>query len=284
MPSIRIESLFVYPLKSAAGKQVQQATLKQTGFEQDRKWMLVNQHGRALTQRQHPKLALIQAELQNGQLILSFPAGDQVTLNKQQLEDEIEVSLWSDTVLARRIGGASHRQLINLLKPFVETDTAGVELVYFDQDKIRTPAKPERFGLSARHFADAAPYLVCNQASLEQLNSKLKHGGENDVDMRHFRPNIVVSGLPAFAEHQYKKMTLKNGAVLELVDHCERCVMITVDPDSGIKHKNQVPFKQLASLNAMPDKKHAPAFGVNLRLADGCDNLVIQQGDILELQ
>lgn len=278
---IKVEALYCYPVKSCAGMSLDAATLTTTGFELDRKWMLVNQQGRALTQRQYPKLALISTQYGKS-LQLNLPTGESCDINHSDLDTELEVGLWSDKVLALGACTQVQKWLRKCLSPLIGLDN--INLVHFNQKQLRKPAQPERFGLSARHFADAAPYLLANSASLKTLNKELASQDKNNVDMRRFRPNIVVSGLEAFAEHKYKKLILSNGAELELVDHCERCVMITVDPDTGTKHQQQVPFRELAKINAMPHKKHAPAFGVNVKLANNIESLDLHIGDTLQAQ
>ncbi|MCR6650818.1 MAG: MOSC domain-containing protein [Cellvibrionaceae bacterium] len=88
--------------------------------------------------------------------------------------------------------------------------------------------------------------------------------------MLRFRPNVVFSGLPAFAEHQYQSLRSENGdTVLGLKDHCQRCAVITVDQKTGIASPTQHPFAALAQLNSMPGKPKAPVFGVNTVLVAG---------------
>lgn len=96
--------------------------------------------------------------------------------------------------------------------------------------------------------------------------------------MRHFRPNIVLQGLPAFAEHDVQTLTLGDNK-LKLVDHCQRCVMITVNPDTGENLANALPFRELAALNPMPTNAKAPAFGVNATLLGGTAPSIIHVGD-----
>ncbi|HMU66362.1 MAG TPA: MOSC domain-containing protein, partial [Cellvibrionaceae bacterium] len=125
------------------------------------------------------------------------------------------------------------------------------------------PMLTERFGSSSEtHFADAAPYLVANTASLAALNQALISEGETPVDERRFRANIWLDGITAFTEHQVPVLSLPQGQI-RMVDHCQRCSVITVDPERGVFCPNAKPFKTLARLNAMPNQPKAPAFGVN---------------------
>src|SRR5207244_3587843 len=56
-------------------------------------------------------------------------------------------------------------------------------------------------------FSDGYPLLVCNQASLEDLNRRLS----SPVPMERFRPNLVLTGLPAWAEDRIDRIEV--GAV-----------------------------------------------------------------------
>lgn len=128
----------------------------------------------------------------------------------------------------------------------------------------RVQSQPQRFGDNTHtYFADAAPFLISNTNSLTALNSALQNKGLNPVDDRRFRANIVISGLPAFAEHQVDYLSHHSGERLVLRDHCERCIMTTIDPDTGIKDPSMEPFRTLATLNPNPNNLKAPTFGVN---------------------
>jgi uncharacterized protein YcbX len=159
----------------------------------------------------------------------------------------------------------------------------------------RPQSQPERFGVDCHTvFADAAPYLIANQASLDALNRELLEQGKKSVDIRRFRPNIVINGEPeAFAEHTLT--TLQRDPTqdapsdyrLSLIDHCQRCVITTIDPDKGARDDDMTVFKTLARINPMPQlpgteqrSKAAPAFAVNALLAGGHDT-IIQCGDAL---
>ena len=276
---IYIDALYHYPVKSCAGESVDHALLEATGFKYDRKWMLINKQGRALTQRQQPLLALIHATYtHSGSLhIQHLRLKETLNLNPSDCVQACDVDIWSDSTQAWRAPEAINQQLSAWLND-------DIQLVYFNSKTQRSPGQPERFGATARHFADAAPYLIANTESLSQLNHTLNSTGEAPVDIRHFRPNIVIRGLEAFAEHTIHHLALKGQQqpLLRLVDHCQRCVMITINPDSGERRANNSPFTTLSQLNAMPNNAKAPAFGVNAVIASE-QTQIIRVGDELEI-
>ena len=257
-----ISALYVYPVKSLAGIALEQAKLEQQGFAGDRQWMLVKPDGKFVSQRQWPKMALIQVKLAATGLQLSAPGMSNINVNDTaQGGERIRVNIWKDHCWAYQ----ANREVNQWLSDFLQSPQP-LRLVKFDPASPRLPYQVQRFGENKAKFADAAPYLVANQASLSALNTSLLQQGLAEVSMARFRPNIVISGLPAFAEHRLQQIEADD-VTLKMVDPCARCAIITVDPSSGEKSPGNVPFPQLAALNPMPQQAKVPAFGVNACLA-----------------
>lgn len=260
---IQIKQLFIYPVKSCAGIQVDSAEALPFGFAGDRRWMIVNEKGQMLTQRKIQKLALIKPILNKGDLQLSHAKAGNIDVEINEDNGYREVSIWKDSVQAK----LAKPEVSAWISEALESKEA-LQLVHYQKSEPRLPGQAERFGDTARHFADAAPFLVANQASLDALNQSLIEQDIDPVDIRHFRPNIVIEGLPAFEEHSLHSLDKEDGETrIRLVDHCQRCVMITVDPDTGELRPKATPFKQLSALNAMPGMPKAPAFGVNCTIS-----------------
>ena len=259
-----IESLTIYPVKSCRPIPLQQAKLTPFGLEGDRQWMIVDENGGMITQRKYPQLTQLAPEITPEGLVLkSIDSGSQVLLSADESSTK-SVSIWKDKVEAL----LAPKSVTNWLNHHVKTDK-NLTLVKFNSRTMREPGQSLRFGASGKHFADAAPYLITNVASLRALNDSIKDQVDTDIPMESFRANIVVSGPDAFAEHRLHHIALsEESARLELIDHCQRCAMITLDPWTGERRAGALPFKQLADLNPMPDNAKAPAFGVNARLAN----------------
>lgn len=270
-----IQQLIIYPVKSCAGIAVDSAKMTPFGLEGDRQWMIVDESGKMLTQRANAKLALIQPSLSDTGLVLSHPDGPSIEV-KSNL-DTLPVRVWRDSVPAFTV----NQDVDNWITEVLGSDKL-LRLVKFDNQKVRQPGSIERFGETGKHFADAAPYLVTNEASLTRLNALLYEEGKPQVIMRAFRPNIVVSGIDAFEEHVVSSIRLNSEANLICVDHCQRCIVITIDPNTGILQKDRVPFAELASMNGMPDKPKAPAFGVNSTFSCKNKELKVTVGDKIE--
>ena len=81
-------------------------------------------------------------------------------------------------------------------------------------------------------FADGFPFLIVNLASLEELNSRL----DSVIEVRRFRPNIVVEGAKAWDEDDWTSARIGDTG-FTLVKPCSRCVVTTVDPDRGVSQE-----------------------------------------------
>lgn len=265
MEQAQVTGLFVYPVKSMKGIALDEAILTAKGLQHDRRWMVVRPNGRFVTQRDEPSLALIHTQLDAGGVTLSrdghgsigvpfeFAGGallqTQVWKDPCPVEDEgDEVSLW----LTAAIGGTEPLRLVRMAAGF-----------------RRTLAAAHRYGEgTTTEFADSAPYLVASESSLDALNSELQAQHHAPVPMNRFRPNIVLRGLPPFAEHRAARLD-GNGWSIALVDHCERCLVTTVDQRTGMRDPARQPYQTLRSLNPAPGGKAAPAFAQNAKLGSG---------------
>lgn len=263
MPIV-IEQLNIFPVKSLGGISLLSATLTTTGLAGDREWMLVDEKGKFATQRKLPLLATIKPSIIDNKLVLTNRDGDSIVLEKPVEESLIDISLWKDRFKALETNMEYSQWItdsINSTKP--------LKLVYFDKQYNRG-LDSTRFGEGHTYFSDGAPFLVTNVASLDALNKTLESQQLAPAAMDRFRANIVISGLPAFEEHNIKELhSNASPSVIALKDHCSRCAVITVDQSTGLRSKGAYPFKQLAQLNAMPNNSKAPAFGVNSILMSG---------------
>src|SRR5690606_28095292 len=103
-------------------------------------------------------------------------------------------------------------------------------------------------------FADAMPYLIIGQRSLDDLNDKL----QEPLPMNRFRPNLVFSGGEAFAEDSWERVRIGE-CTFKVTKPCARCVLTTVDQETGNTGKE--PLKTLATYRSV-DKK--VLFGQNM--------------------
>jgi len=227
---VTVVDLFVYPVKSARGIAQARARVTATGFEWDRQWMLVDVRGTFLSQRTHPQLTRIVPEITDGALVLHASGVPALRVPLDNGGEPVPVQVCKDACLGVDQGEAAHEWASRVIGQ-------AVRLVRVAPDMERA-ANPEFAGTTPAPlgFPDGYPLLVCNRASLEDLNQRLPHR----IPIERFRPNIVLNGLPAWAEDHIDTLTL--GAVtLRLVKPCTRCAIPSLDPRTGAPSTNPLP-------------------------------------------
>lgn len=274
MPIV-IRSLHVYPVKSLRGIDLRQATLTLRGLAQDRAWLIVDKADRFLTQRRLPAMARIATALTDGGLRLE--AKGQAPLDIPFAPPDgvrRSTAVWDDPCEVVDEGDAAARWLAQALG-----EEHGPRLVRMAPDYRRPQPRPDRYGAGTTvQFADTAPLLVTNLASLAVLNEALARDGHPPAPMDRFRANAVVDGLEAFEEHRLTALT-GPGYRWGLRYPRERCVVITMDQATGERAPSGEPFATLKRLNPMPGKS-GPAFG-ELAVVEAGDGATVSVGDVL---
>ena len=274
MLKLVVTGLFIYPVKSMRGIAVSEAQLTTKGLCNDRRWMVIRSNSRFVTQREMPNLARVHTRLTDKGVVLSMQDHGSITIPTDGVNgDPIESKVWHDAVETIDQGEEISRWLTRSLG-----SESPLRLVAMKPGFTRPLHKADLIGRdTTTHFADAAPFLVANQASLEKLNAELEANQLCAVPMDRFRPNIVVKGLEPFAEH---KVTEIASDIYQLGFRypCERCVVTTINQETGEKDPHWQPYKTLATINPIPGKDKAPAFAVNAVLTNG-DRERIATGD-----
>ncbi|MGZ9223406.1 MAG: MOSC domain-containing protein [Anaerolineales bacterium] len=230
---ITLSSLIYYPIKACRGFEVDSSHIERMGLEHDRRMMVVTPEGEFLTQREHPRLALVIPRLDNGTLTLSASDFDSTQLAVQSTGTPWPVNIWkSEGVQAIDQGNEAAQWFSAWLG-------TPVRLVHIADGYLRRIN--EKYVVSSDDhtgFADGYPILLASEASLQDLNSRL----ETPVPMNRFRPNLVVKGCGAFAEDTWTRVRI--GKVeLAVVKPCDRCVVTTIDKETLERSKE--PLKTL---------------------------------------
>ncbi|RLA40410.1 MAG: MOSC domain-containing protein [Gammaproteobacteria bacterium] len=259
MSKFTLGEINIYPVKSFAGFSLDRVQLDRFGPTGDRRWMLVDESGVAITQRDQPRLALIKTGLRPSGLGLQLE-GDQIELSIPDAQaDKCRVKVWGDKVTALDSGDEAAAWLAERL--YVDC-----RLVYMPDDGIRPVDGNYASAGETVGFADAFPLLLISRASLDDLNHRM----EIPVPMNRFRPNLVVTGCEAFAEDSWKRIRI--GEVeFDVAKPCDRCVMPSIDQATGEKDKNI--NRVLASFRRRDGKIY---FGQNL-LYQGLGKLHLSQ-------
>jgi uncharacterized protein YcbX len=260
---LTIGSLHVYPVKSLRGVSLSRAVVGDRGLEHDRRFMVVDEASRFLTQRTLPRMSLVDVALGGEALRLAAPGMDGLAIPLRPTSGEPRVvEVWRSRCEALSLGDAPARWLSRFL---------GVRcsLVYMPDATVREtdPAHgPGRVG-----FADAYPFLLASSASLRELAQR-----GADIPMERFRPNIVVDGAPPFAEDGW--LRLRIGAIgFRVTKACVRCSVTTVDSAIGAVAGPE-PLRTLATFRRGGD---GVLFGVNL-VHDAVGAIAV--GDPVELE
>jgi uncharacterized protein YcbX len=261
---LTISELYIYPIKSLGGIALTSAEVTDRGFKYDRRWMLVDEQNRFLTQREHPQMALLKVSVESDGLQVTHQLKGSVSIPFiQHGQSKHEVVIWDDTCTGVYV---SH-ELDNWF-----SDAIGIKcrLVYMPEDTRREVDQRYAPEGSITSFSDAYPFLIIGQASLDDLNSRLAE----PLAMDRFRPNIVFTGGRPFEEDLMNHIHIAGigfyGAKL-----CARCVMTTINQQTAVRAKE--PLKTLASYRF---KNNKILFGQNL-IHEGTG--IIAVGDTMEV-
>jgi uncharacterized protein YcbX len=268
---VKIDALYVHPIKSCAPVAVNEARVTRRGLEHDRRWMVADSDGKFLSQRTLPELALVHIAI-DGERYVVRRQGRPALLLPLRHDDGagVDVEVWGDHVRALR-----HDHGSDWFSRLVGGD---VQLVFMPDD-TRRPVDPDYARADdIVNFADGFPLLVVNRASLEALG----RDAGIDVDVRRFRPNVVVTGAAAWAEDDWRALAVGDGSnalTLRTPKPCARCSIPGVDPETAAITKE--PLRTLAKLrtrdnqawfgiNAIPDGEGRLRVGDSVRPLDSC--------------
>jgi uncharacterized protein YcbX len=259
----RIAGLYVYPIKSCAGVALHEALLTETGLDLDRAWMVVDDAGEFVSQRELPRMALVQLQLRRDDIVLRAPGMLSLHLSIDRVEAPTRVRVWDDELPAYDMGAVAAQWFSDFLGQ-------RLRLVRFDPEQRRLSPLRHTGGLEAlNQFSDGYPLLVVGQASLDGLNQRLQAAGRTPVDMARFRPNIVLAGLEAHDEDRLGALHIEadEPVVLQPAKPCARCSIPDVDPATG--QVDPGVSQVLQSYRSLPALDGAVGFGMNLVTRSG---------------
>lgn len=262
--TLSVAQVCVYAVKSCGGWSLASASITGTGFEHDREWVVIENDGYFITQRQYPKMAIIKPELSNNVLTLSVTGIGSVSAPIINSGKRITVTIWENTCDAIDQGDEASAWLSAFLGKSVRLARMAPDF----QRKLKE--KYQKTGAESVGFADSMPFLLTSVASLDDLNAKLSE----KLPMNRFRPNIVVSGGAAFQEDRWKRIKIGD-VVFRFAKPCARCEITTVNQDTG--EKGAEPLETLGRYRTGPK---GIMFGQNL-IHEGTG--IIKVGDTVEV-
>jgi uncharacterized protein YcbX len=246
--NVVLSGLYVYPIKSCAGIPLDSAELSTTGLRHDRRWMLVDETGGFMSQRAHPRMALVSSHLSDKHLTVSAPGMPDLQMPlRQENGNLIDVNVWGDANKGALVGEEADRWFGEFLrfpcrlarKP--EDDPRLVDSIYAESG--------DQVG-----FADGFAFLLISQASLDDLNGRL----DDPLPMNRFRPNFVVRGCGPYAEDGWGRVRI-GGVPFRVAEGCPRCAITTTDQKTAARGKE--PLRTLATYRKFDGEVY---FGRNL--------------------
>lgn len=237
---LTLASLHIYPVKSLGGFRLPQVRLTDRGLEHDRRWMLIDAHGRFLSQREVPAMAALHcAPAEAGFTVTDVRNGSVIHLPWTQPEGEaIPARVWDDEVELIAAAGSVAQWFSDALQ-------RRVRLGYMPDSTVR--ATDPRYAAARVALNDTFPALIISQASLDELNSRL----QVPVPMDRFRPNLVIGGGAPFQEDHWADLAIGTTR-FRIVKPCARCVIITTDQRTG--ERSSEPLRTLAGYRSAGKK------------------------------
>jgi uncharacterized protein len=263
---VTLESIHVYPVKSCAGSAPREAVLTETGLDLDRQWLVVDPAGVFVTQRELPRMALVQTTLKSSELILRAPGMLAVHVAIDRVEERTEVEVWGDRVAAYDMGALCAQWFSDFLgRP--------LRLARFDPEAPRQADRKWTGAIEAANaFQDGFPLLVTSATSIDEVNRRLASAGQSPVTLARFRPNLVLGGLDANGEDHLDEIVFAaaEGPVrLKLVKPCVRCSIPDVDPTTGTA--GHAIGDVLSHYRADPRMGGSITFAMNAIVVEGMD-------------
>lgn len=257
MAGSTLTGLYRYPVKSMGGDAFRTLEVRTRGFRFDRHWMLVDMQGHFLSQRQQPRMSLINARVDDDdRLQLCAPGMPDLSVGADT-DGRMAVVVWGDAVQASPAGTDADAWLSGFLG-------LRCRLVRFPDEVVRAVDPDFADPTDQVGFADGFPFLLISQASLDDLNGRL----DEAVPMLRFRPNLVVDGCDAYTEDGWRRIRIGD-IEFRVAKPCSRCIIPTIDPATGLR--GQEPLRTLMSYRRRDNKVY---FGQNL-IHDGIGRLAV---------
>jgi uncharacterized protein YcbX len=246
-----VSDIYIYPIKSLGGFSVTEAIVTEKGFQHDRRWMLVDNEGKFMTQRQVAAMALLQTAITPDGIYVYHKQhpGKNITIPFLLSPVSIkQVKIWNDICDAWCYDDTT---INSWFSEILETEC---ELVYMPDDTKRMVDTDYAKNNETTSFSDGYPFLIIGQSSLDALNTKLTE----PLPINRFRPNIVFTSGEPHIEDSWQHITI-SGVDFFGVKTCGRCIITTIDQQTAAGNKE--PLKTLASYRVFNNKVK---FGMNL--------------------
>lgn len=249
MQNLILSEIYIYPIKSLGGISVDSAIAEERGLKYDRRYLLVDENNIFMTQRDFPQLAFLKLSFsEKGFKVLNTQNNSHTIIPfESDSKENISVTIWDDVCTAVKLG--------NDFDDWFSTAVGKkCSLVYMPDDEKRIVEKKYVNDEHIVSFADAYPFLIIGQSSLDDLNARL----DNPIPMNRFRTNFVFTGGKPYEEDNWNDFKIGN-VNFKAVKPCARCVITTTNQDTA--ERSSEPLKTLSSYRKIDNKV---MFGMNL--------------------
>lgn len=258
--TLTLSEIWIYPVKSLAGIRVASAQVWNKGLRHDRRFMLIDDAGVAMTQRKYPQMAVFQIAIEDEHCVVRHD-GSSVNwpIEPTSFSNTISAKVWDDVVHVHEVSD-------HISRWFSDHLGKSCRLVFFPEENPRLIEKKYWSKDDHVSLADAYPMLLIGAESLSDLNERLP----SPVAMKRFRPNLVFTGGEPFAEDTWGEFSIGNNR-FKAVKPCARCVLTTVNPETA--EMGPEPLRTLSTYRKVDNKVY---FGQNIVIIDATE---IKTGD-----
>lgn len=247
MKPMTLSEIRIYPIKSMGGISLPTARILPKGLELDRRWMLVDDKGMFMTQRDYPRMALCKVSLRGDHIEVAYH-NDRLTIPLMPDHGSpLRTKIWKDEVSVVRTAATFDHW-------FSERLGVGCQLVQFPEENQRIVESGHRNAEDHVRLQDAFPFLIIGQASLDELNRRLA----TPVPMDRFRPNFVFTGGDPHEEDTWREFSVGSLPFLA-AKPCARCTIPGIDQKTALRQK-----EPLATLSKYRQREHKIKFGMNV--------------------
>lgn len=284
--SVRITALYSYPIKSCAAMVLTRSAISPAGLAWDRQWVMVDEDGNKMTQRTIPRMALIQPVIVAQQMRLQAPGMPDFELSLEAVEQPaiVDVQIWADWTRGQDEGDAVAHWLGSFLGMSCRllrvhpTAHRAVSATWSRKWADRSGESAQFLQQGRFGFADGFPFLICNESSLDELNTEIRAQQGSEIRINRFRPNIVVQGLDAY-EEDYVQSLQGGGHYFARLKNCTRCPMPNVNPETA--EVGDQPGRALASTRRAD---MGILFGINMGLYQASNSPFIEVGQVMDVE
>ena len=248
-----LSEIWIYPIKSLGGIRLTSVKVCRKGLQFDRRWMLIAADGTAMTQREYPNMALFKVHLNHSEISITFQKNDAIIssnsfrIDRKPAHAGIKANVWGDEVNVVEV----QSELSNWFGHHLKTTC---KLVAFPEENARPVDPKYTINNDQVSLADAYPFLLIGQSSLDDLNERL----DVPVPMNRFRPNLVFTGGKPFQEDEWRDLTIGEIRFVA-VKKSARCALITVNQETA--ERGSEPLRTLSAYRKAGNKVF---FGQNL--------------------